>query len=80
MERERVEQNPEEEGHLARQPSLPLQRPGAPTAPMEPQGFAAGSLAEVGPLVEENQTDGTTVPTRDYFNMEDNRGEASIKG
>lgn len=75
-ERERVEQSPEEEAHLARQPSPPLQRPGATMAPPEPQGLSEGSLAEVGPLVEENQTDGTTVPMRDYFNMEDNRGEA----
>lgn len=72
---ERVEQSPEEEVHLARQPSPPLQRPAATLAPPEPQGLSDGSLAEVGPLVEENQTDGTTVPMRDYFNMEDNRGK-----
>lgn len=77
-ERERVEQSPEEEGHLARQPSPPLQRPGAPMAPPEPQGIAEGSLADVGPLVEENQTDGTTVPMRDYFNMEDSRGKSLL--
>lgn len=79
-ERERVEQSPEEEGHMARQPSPPLQRPGATTAPPEPQGLAEGSLADIGPLVEENQTDGTTVPMRDYFNMEDSRGKALKKG
>lgn len=77
-ERERVEQSPEEEVLLGRQPSPPLQRPSAPSAPMDLQGFAAGSLVEVSPLVEENETDGTTVPMRDYFNMEDTRGEALI--
>lgn len=78
QEQERAEQSPEEEeGPLVRQPSPPLQRPVATAAPPEPQGLAEASLAEVGPLMEENQADGTTVPMRDYFNTEDNRGEAS---
>lgn len=80
-EQEQEEQSPEEEeeeeGPSARQPSPPLQRPVATVAPPEPQGLAEASLAEVGPLMEENQADGTTVPMRDYFNIEDNRGEDS---
>lgn len=72
---EEVEQSPEEEGHSARQPSPPLQRPSTTTAPPEPQGLAEGSLSEVGPLMEENQATRTTVPMQDYFNVEDNRGE-----
>lgn len=71
-ERDKVEQSVEEEDHLFHQPSPPVQRP-CSKAP-EPQSEEA-SAAEVGPLIEENKTDSTTVPTRDYFNMEDNRGE-----
>ncbi|KAM6921826.1 LOW QUALITY PROTEIN: protein PRRC2C [Xenentodon cancila] len=67
-EREKVEQSAEDET-LPRQPSPPAQRPGAP----EQQSEGETSLAEVAPLVEENQTDRTSVPTRDYFNIEDNR-------
>lgn len=75
LERERVEQSLEED-HLPRQPSPPVQRPG--TIAPEPQSLGESSLVEVSPLMEENQADGTTVPMRDYFNMEDNRGRASI--
>lgn len=74
-ERERVEPSVEEEVHLPRQPSPPVQRP-ATIAP-EPQSLGESSLVEVGPLMEENQADRTTVPIRDYFNMEDNRGGLS---
>lgn len=70
-ERDKVEQSVEEEDHLSHQPSPPVQRPGS-KAP-EPQSEEA-SAAEVGPLIEENKTDSTTVPIRDYFNMDDNRG------
>lgn len=70
-ERDKVEQSVEEEEHLPHQPSPPVQRPGS-KAP-EPQSEEA-SAAEVVPLMEENKTDSTTVPIRDYFNMEDNRG------
>lgn len=72
MERERVEPSEEEEVHLPRQPSPPVQR--AVTIAPEPQSEGESSLAEVGPLMEENQTDRTTGPMRDYFNMEDKRG------
>lgn len=72
IERERVEPSEEEEAHLPRQPSPPVQR--AVTVASEPQSEGETSVAEVGPLVEENQTDRTTAPMRDYFNMEDNRG------
>lgn len=75
LERERVEQSLEEEGHLPRQPSPPVQRPG--TIAPESQSLGESSL-EVSPLMDENQPDGTTVPMRDYFNMEDNRGRVSI--
>lgn len=72
-EQDKVEQSvEEEEDHLPHQPSPPVQRPGS-KAP-EPQSEEA-SAAEVGPLIEENKTDNTMVPVRDYFNMEDNRGE-----
>lgn len=70
--RERVEPTVEEEVHLPRQPSSPVQRPVA-TAP-EPQSEGE---AEVGSLVEENQADRTTVPIRDYFNIEDSRGKSA---
>lgn len=75
MEREleRVEPNAEEEVHLPRQPSPPIQRP--VTVVPEPQSEGENSLAEVSPLMEENQADRTVVPIRDYFNLEDNRGE-----
>lgn len=72
-ERERVEPSVEEEVHLPLQPSSPVQRPVA-IAP-EPQSEGESTLAEVGPLVEENQADRTTVPIRDYFNIEDSRGK-----
>lgn len=72
-ERERVEPSVEEEVHIPRQPSPPVQRPAA-VAP-EPQAEAESPLVEVGPLIEESQTDRTTVPIRDYFNIEDNRGK-----
>ncbi|KAM9848726.1 protein PRRC2C [Aulostomus maculatus] len=68
---ERVEPSAEEEAHLPHQPSSPVQRP-VVVAP-EPQSEGESTLAEVGPLVEENQADRTTVPIRDYFNIEDNR-------
>lgn len=74
QERERVEPSVEEEVHLPRQPSPPVQRP--VTIVPEPQSERE-SLVEVGPLMEENQVDRTTVPIRDYFNMEDNRGRQS---
>ncbi|CAI5640031.1 unnamed protein product [Oreochromis niloticus] len=72
IERERAEPNAEEEVHLPRQPTPPVQRPVA-LAPEQPQGEGETSLAEVGPIMDENQTDRTSVPIRDYFNMEDNR-------
>ncbi|XP_014914267.1 protein PRRC2C isoform X2 [Poecilia latipinna] len=68
---ERVETNAEEEPELTRQASPPIQRPVA-VAP-DPPGDGETSLAEVGPLVPENQTDRAAAPIRDYFNMEDNR-------
>lgn len=71
-ERERVEPSVEEEVHLPRQPSPPVQRP--MVLPPEPQSEVDSTLAEVSPLVEENQADRTTVPIRDYF-MEENRGK-----
>lgn len=70
-ERDKVEPSVEEEDHLPHQPSPPVQRPGS-KAP-EPQSEEA-SAADVGPLMEENKTDNTMVPIRDYFNMEENRG------
>lgn len=80
LDRERIEREPEsvepsveEEVHLPRQPSPPVQRPAA-VAP-EPQSEEESSVVEVSPLMEENQTDRTIVPIRDYFNIEDNRGE-----
>lgn len=75
MEREgeRVEPSVEEEVHLPRQPSPPVQRP--VTVGPDPQSEGESSLVEVSPLMEENQVDRTTVPIRDYFNIEDNRGE-----
>lgn len=77
-ERERMEQvetNAEEEPELARQASPPIQRPVA-VAPGPPDDGET-SLAEVGPLVPENQSDRAAAPIRDYFNMEDNRGRPS---
>lgn len=70
-ERDKAEQSVEEEDHLPHQPSPPVQRPGS-KAP-EPQSEEA-TAADVGPLMEENKTDNTMVPIRDYFNMEENRG------
>lgn len=72
-ERERVEPNAEDEVHLPRQPSPPVQRSVAVVP--EPHSEGESSLAEVSPLMEENQADRTAVPIRDYFNIEDNRGE-----
>lgn len=72
QERELVEPSVEEEVHMPRQPSPPVQRP--VTIVPEPQSEGESSLVEVGPLMEENQADRTSVPIRDYFNMEDNRG------
>lgn len=72
LERERVEPNAEEEVHLPRQPSPPIQTP--VTVVPEPQSEGENSLAEVSPLMDENQADRISVPIRDYFNMEDNRG------
>lgn len=74
-ERERVEPSVEEEVHLPRQPSPPVQRP--VTIAPEPQSLGESSLVEVSPLIEENQTDRPTMPIRDYFSMEDNRGRLS---
>lgn len=72
-EREGVEQSVEEElVHLPHQPSPPVHRP--VTIAPEPQSEGESSLVEV-TLLEENQGDRTTVPIRDYFNIEDNRGE-----
>lgn len=76
VEQERVEPSVEEEVLLPRQPSPPVQRPVA-VAP-EPQSEGESPLVEVGPLMEENQAERTTVPIRDYFNIEDNRGELSV--
>lgn len=70
-ERDKVDQCVEGEDRLLRQPSPPVQRPSSKAS--EPQGEESSS-AEVGPLMEENKTDSTTVPIRDYFSMEDNRG------
>ncbi|KAM7410300.1 hypothetical protein PAMA_001644 [Pampus argenteus] len=75
-EKERVEPSVEEETHLPRQPSpvpvpVPVQRPVA-IAP-EPQSEGESALAEVAPLVEDNQADRAAVPIRDYFNIEDSR-------
>ncbi|KAM9385131.1 protein PRRC2C [Pholidichthys leucotaenia] len=70
-ERERVDPNAEEELHLPRQPTPPVQRSAA-VAP-EPQSEGDTTLADVGPLIEENQADRTPVPICDYFNIEDNR-------
>lgn len=72
---ERVEPNAEEDVHLPRQPSPPIQRP--VTVAPEAQSEAESSLAKVSPLMEENQADRATVPIRDYFSIEDNRGESS---
>lgn len=75
-EREGVEPSVEEElVHLPHQPSPPVHRP--VTIAPEPQGEGESSLVEVA-LLEENQGDRTTVPIRDYFNIEDNRGELSL--
>lgn len=74
-ERERVEPSVEEEALLPRQPTPPIQRP--VTIASEPKSEGESSLVEVSPLMEENRADRSTVPIRDYFNMEDNRGELS---
>ncbi|XP_028301264.1 protein PRRC2C isoform X2 [Gouania willdenowi] len=69
MKQERVEKNAEEE-------VSPDQRPAVVTP--EPQNEEETSLDEVSLLIEENQTDRTSVPIRDYFTMEDNRDEVGI--
>lgn len=69
-ERDNADQRVEEEDHLLHQPSPLVQRAGSKAS--EPQSEDS-SAAEVGPLME-NKADGTTVPIRDYFSMEDNRG------
>lgn len=69
-ERDKADQRVEEEDHLLHQPSPLVQRAGSKAS--EPQSEDS-SAAEVGPLME-NKADGTTVPIRDYFSMEDNRG------
>ncbi|KAF7645558.1 hypothetical protein LDENG_00202380, partial [Lucifuga dentata] len=69
LERDGVELSAEEEVHLPHQPSSPVQRPVTPEPPVEGES----SLPEVSPLVEENQSDRTAVPIRDYFNVEDSR-------
>lgn len=69
----RIEQNvEEEEDHLRRRPTPTAQRP--VTLALEPQSEGETTLVEVDPLLEEEETDRTTVPIRDYFIMEDNRG------
>lgn len=70
-ERDKVEKSIEKEDHLPHQPSPPVQKAGS-KAP-EPQ-TEEDSAVEVGHLMEENKTESTTVPIRDYFNMEENRG------
>lgn len=72
-EHERVEPCVEDEVNLPRQPSPPIQRPVARSPDTQSEGEI--SLAEVVPLMEQNQTDRTTVPIQDYFNMEDDRGK-----
>ncbi|XP_061681906.1 protein PRRC2C isoform X1 [Syngnathoides biaculeatus] len=73
---EQAEPKPEEEEEkeeepLPQRPSSPVQWPvvSAPDPPIEGEN----TLAEVEPLVDENQAERTTVPIRDYFTMEDNR-------
>nr|XP_061834231.1 protein PRRC2C isoform X1 [Nerophis lumbriciformis] len=68
---ERVEPSVEEELPLPHRPPSPVHRP-VVTAPELPSEEAI-TLSEVCPLVDENQTERTTVPIRDYFNMEENR-------
>nr|XP_057929504.1 protein PRRC2C [Doryrhamphus excisus] len=68
---ERVEPSAEEEVPLPHRPTSPVQRP--VVAAPEPQSEGEIILAEVCPLADENQTERTTVPIRDYFNMEENR-------
>lgn len=75
-ERERAEPNAEEEVHLPRQPTPPVQRP---VIPEQPQGEEEASLAEVDPIIDENQTDRTSVPIRDYFTMEGSRGKLTLR-
>lgn len=79
QDRERLEQaepHAEEDPERTRQASPPIQRLIAVTP--EPQGEGETSLPEVAPLVQENQTDQTSAPIRDYFNMEDNRGRPGL--
>ncbi|XP_015253474.1 PREDICTED: protein PRRC2C isoform X1 [Cyprinodon variegatus] len=71
---EREEPSTEEEPERT-QPSPPVQRP--VTVAQEPQGEGETALTEGGPLVQENQTDRTSVQIQDYFNMEENRVDES---
>lgn len=75
IEREREEQNVEEEVHLPRQPTPPVQRPETITPELQTEGES--SMVEVVPVMEENLADKTALPVRDYFNVEDNKGEPS---
>ena len=75
-EREAVEASVEEEVHFgAHQPSPPVQR-SVVMAPDPPSG-ADGSLSDLVPLVEKSHPDRTSKPIRDYFNIDDSRGEPS---
>jgi len=71
-----VEMEVEEEVHLPRQPSPPVQRPVA-DAP-EPRSEGESPSVEAGPPMEESQVDGAAAPLRDYFSMEDDRGEPAL--
>lgn len=75
QERERDEPKVEEEVQLPRPPSSPVQRPVVIAS--KPPSEGESTVAEVSHLVEENQADRTTVPIRDYFNIEDNRGKSA---
>ncbi|XP_026160679.1 protein PRRC2C isoform X2 [Mastacembelus armatus] len=70
QERERIEPSAEEEVHLPCQPSPPIQRPVG--IALEPLSEGESSLAEIGPRIDDNQSDRTTMPLRDYFSIEDN--------
>ena len=75
-EREAAEAPAEEEVHfVARQPSPPVQR-SVVEAP-DPPGGADGPLSELAPPVEKGHPDRTPMPIRDYFNIDDSRGEPS---
>lgn len=77
QEQEKVVPSAEDDAQLPCQSSPPAQRP--TTLASEPQSEGETSLEEVGPLVEENQTDRTTsVPICDYFNTEDRKGKLAL--